>query len=189
MSAASLPSTRPPPARGEGERSGGRMAFTLLEMLTVVAIIALLLGLLFPAAGLVRRSARRRQAQEQSQALVQAVKQYRIAYGKWPGQTQDAADFVGTNCAALLMDLTNNPRNTPFLGSLDNIVTNNSFLDPWGRAYVIALDESVDCSITSLWCDAFDPPIATNVRDSAAAASWGPDPADPAKREYSWVQK
>ena len=175
-------------SKAAGARKRHCAAFTLIELLTVVAILALLVGLLFPAANLVRQSAKRRQAQQQAQALVQAVKEYRLAYGKWPGQSQDATDFVGTVCTALLGELTNNPRNTPFLGSLDGMVTNNSFLDPWGRAYIVALDENGDGSITNIG-DAFAPALATNVRDSAAVASWGPDTHNAEKRVYSWEPK
>ena len=59
-------------------------AFTLIELLTVIAIIAVLMGLLFPALGAIRESARRTQAQNDTRQIVAAVKHYFTEYGKYP---------------------------------------------------------------------------------------------------------
>ena len=163
-----------------------RRAFTLIEMLCVVAIIAVILGMLFPASRLVRESARRRLAQQQAQTIVQAIKQYRTVYAQWPGQAQDAHDSTYTNdCSALIAALTNNPRHMVFI---EDTGTGNSFTDPWNRPYVIALDENGN-GAAEMDAGAFDPPIVTNVRDGVAVASWGPDPADVQKRVYSWMPR
>lgn len=165
-------------------------AFTLIEVLSVVGIILLLAGLLFPAAQLVRESARRRQAQQQAQSLVQAIKQYRSTYGQWPGQTQDVIENTYTNCPASMIDaLTNNPRNIVFLRDMENVLVGTAFMDPWNRAYIIAMDENGDGVITNLSCAAFTPAIVTNVSDRVAVASWGPDPANTTKRVYSWARQ
>lgn len=63
-------------------------AFTLVELLTVIAIIAILMGLLFPAIGIIKEQARKVQAKTDVTNIVAAVKQYYTEYGKYPA-TQD----------------------------------------------------------------------------------------------------
>ncbi|HEX8294791.1 MAG TPA: type II secretion system protein, partial [Chthoniobacteraceae bacterium] len=59
-------------------------AFTLIELLTVIAIIAVLMGLLFPALGIVKESARKVQAKTDVTNIVASVKQYYTEYGRYP---------------------------------------------------------------------------------------------------------
>lgn len=59
-------------------------AFTLVELLTVIAIIAILMGLLFPAIGVIKEQARKVQAKTDVGNIVAAVKQYYTEYGKYP---------------------------------------------------------------------------------------------------------
>ncbi len=59
-------------------------AFTLIELLTVIAIIAILMGLLFPAIGAVKENARRVQAKNDVTQIVAAVKHYYTEYSKYP---------------------------------------------------------------------------------------------------------
>jgi prepilin-type N-terminal cleavage/methylation domain-containing protein len=88
-------------------RRTGASAFTLIELLTVIAIIAILMALLFPAIGSVRENAKKVQAKTDLQQIVTAVKAYNTEYGKYPvltanpsssttGQNDPDADtFVG----------------------------------------------------------------------------------------------
>src|ERR1700733_8577922 len=74
-------------------------AFTLIELLTVIAIIAILMGLLFPALSVVRDQANKVQAKTAIMGAVAAVKQYYTEYGKYPipitpGQPPPATDFT-----------------------------------------------------------------------------------------------
>jgi prepilin-type N-terminal cleavage/methylation domain-containing protein len=61
--------------------------FTLIELLTVIAIIAILMGLLFPAIASVREAARKTQAKNDVANIVAAVKAYYTEYGKYPDLT------------------------------------------------------------------------------------------------------
>lgn len=78
-------------------------AFTLVELLTVIAIIAILMGLLFPAIGIVKEQARKVQAKTDVTNIVAAVKQYYTEYGKYPPVVATATaptatapdDFIG----------------------------------------------------------------------------------------------
>ncbi|HYR58447.1 MAG TPA: type II secretion system protein [Chthoniobacteraceae bacterium] len=80
-------------------------AFTLVELLTVIAIIAILMGLLFPAIGIVKEQARKVQAKTDVNNIVAAVKTYNTEYGKYP-PVQDPPvaggtdDFVGDPAAS-----------------------------------------------------------------------------------------
>ena len=63
-------------------RSFGRsIAFTLIELLTVIAIIAILMGLLFPAVNAVKENAKKVQAKNDVTQIVAAVKIPVIAAG------------------------------------------------------------------------------------------------------------
>ena len=75
-------------------------AFTLVELLTVIAIIAILMGLLFPAIGIIKEQARKVQAKSDVTNIVAAVKQYYTEYGKYPPVSATASagttdDLVG----------------------------------------------------------------------------------------------
>ena len=58
--------------------------FTLIELLTVIAIIAILMGLLFPAVNAVKENAKKVQAKNDVTQIVAAVKHYYTEYGKYP---------------------------------------------------------------------------------------------------------
>ena len=59
-------------------------AFTLVELLVVITIIIILAGLLFPAFGAVQERAKKVQALNDAQGIVNAVKNYYTEYGRYP---------------------------------------------------------------------------------------------------------
>jgi prepilin-type N-terminal cleavage/methylation domain-containing protein len=61
-----------------------QFAFTLIELITVIAIIAILMGLLFPAMSGARDSARKAKAGTVVRSIVNACKNYQTDYGKFP---------------------------------------------------------------------------------------------------------
>ena len=61
-----------------------QLAFTLIELITVIAIIAILMALLFPAMSGARDSARRSKASTVVRSIVNASKNYANDYGKFP---------------------------------------------------------------------------------------------------------
>ena len=62
-------------------------AFTLIELLTVIGIIAILMGLLFPALAAAKEQARRASAGTAVRAIISACKSYQTDYGKFPPVT------------------------------------------------------------------------------------------------------
>jgi prepilin-type N-terminal cleavage/methylation domain-containing protein len=60
-------------------------AFTLIEMLVVIAIIAILAGILLPALSYVKVKAKVKQAQMEMSNLTAAIKDYEKEYNRYPG--------------------------------------------------------------------------------------------------------
>jgi prepilin-type N-terminal cleavage/methylation domain-containing protein len=92
-------------------------AFTLVELLTVISIIAILMGLLFPAIGIVKEQARKVQAKNDITNIVAAVKQYYTEYGKYPPVVDSPAaggtdDVVGDGAAGATVVNNSNLFNT-----------------------------------------------------------------------------
>jgi prepilin-type N-terminal cleavage/methylation domain-containing protein len=61
-----------------------RSGFTLIELLTVIAIIGILAGVLFPAIGGIRKRARQSSAQTAFSQWASGVARYRQTYGFYP---------------------------------------------------------------------------------------------------------
>jgi prepilin-type N-terminal cleavage/methylation domain-containing protein len=68
-------------------------AFTLIEMLTVIAIIGILAGLLFPAIKSALQRAEIAQAQNDIKTIETALKMFYIDYGRWPNGNAGTYDF------------------------------------------------------------------------------------------------
>jgi prepilin-type N-terminal cleavage/methylation domain-containing protein len=68
-------------------------AFTLIEVLAVIAIIGLLVGLLFPAIKGALQKAEIAQAQNDIKNIQTALSQFYTDYGKWPNGNGGTADF------------------------------------------------------------------------------------------------
>ena len=68
----------------------GRPAFTLVELLVVMAIIGIMISLILPAVQSARETARRAQCQNNLVQLVLAVNNYEMAHGVYPPGTVDS---------------------------------------------------------------------------------------------------
>ena len=64
-----------------------RRAFTLIEILVVISIIAILMAMLLPALATVNHRSRQEQAHNDLLQIVNALKSYQTEYGKFPSVT------------------------------------------------------------------------------------------------------
>jgi len=137
-------------------------AFTLIELLIVITIIAVLAGLLFPAYQGVQERARKLQAKNDLVQIVNAVTGFYTEYGRYPvlstigaNGTYDANSndqlfnvLRGTANAGEQLSL--NPRQIVFINPpVAKDVTapksglgqsNGKYYDPWGTPYYVRLD-------------------------------------------------
>ena len=146
--------------------SGLPSAFTLLEVMLVIGIIAILVSLLFPVVIGASAKAKEKQAMAETRTILVAIKAYRQEYGKWPAQTQATNDttyitnnyyviqpLLGSNLVIGSSQM--NPKNKIFLNMQVN--TNNNpdyagnYLDPWGIPYVICMDEDGNNGLAIVW--------------------------------------
>lgn len=135
-----------------------RIGFTLIEMLVVIAIIAILAGFLFPAIGKSLRTAKRNTAAAEAKSIAGAIHMFYEEYGYFPvpetmeqgvadgieQSSQDPtvadADF-SKEVIKILMggDTKMNPKGKVYLDS-DTPIVNGEYLDPWGNQYCMKFD-------------------------------------------------
>jgi prepilin-type N-terminal cleavage/methylation domain-containing protein len=71
--------------------------FTLVELLTVIAIIGILAGMLLPTLGIAKTKAQVARAKQEMQTIVTAVNQYNATYSRMPG-SRFAYEAVRDTC-------------------------------------------------------------------------------------------
>lgn len=146
-----------------------RRAFTLIEMLVVIAIIAILAGLLFPAISKGLLTAKRNKAGVEAKNIAAAIEMFFKDYGYFPVPAGDQGLSTGTpgdldtypeqdskyftetyskNIIRVLMGESTliNPKGTRYLDS-NSPVQDGEYLDPWGNQYLIKLDLDYDGKI------------------------------------------
>lgn len=160
-----------------------RAGFTLIEMLTVVAILMLLAGLILAALGVARDRARVLMTRRDIAQLKSAWDTYYADYNAFPDPAQITGNsrengymVTGRDVIQILRGLENhrgqNQREIPYM---DFHVNTTYFNDPWGKPYRVALD------VAFAGGDAYDGQIDTpngTLRMSVAAWSAGPDGSD-----------
>jgi len=167
-------------------RRSAQVAFTLIELLTVITIIAILVGLLLVAIPVAKNMVYKAEARNAEGGIITAVNAYYSDYGKYPlgEKTPDPgapADVLFGDAATsnqVLFDILRNvgpdfstpnkynPKATVYYPS--KVVTDpsaprsgfatqdagtvkkDSFVDPWGNEYRVAIDADGDNRITNL---------------------------------------
>ena len=109
-------------------------AFTLIELLAVIAIIAILMKLLFPVIISAKNQARRLEAANDARAIVAACKNYANDYGKFPP--------VSSTSGATVYTFGPKTKNTGVTGEQGNYDLDNSELFNILRAIPSGLNAS-----------------------------------------------
>jgi len=107
------------------QRKKGRgflKAFTLVEIMVVVAVIGIIAGFVLAAAGGVQKKAARDQAKAEIKTMTIALERYKTDRVTYPGSTNPSRTALFTN-------LTN------YMTFKTSQVTNNQVLDPYGYPY------------------------------------------------------
>ena len=111
-----------------------RNAFTLVEMLAVIAILMVLMGLLLPVFLRLPERARVATAREDIHQLTTAWKGYLNRYRQFPMETDGSLVLIeemDTNAISILLGDSYNPENLHFMEFKESHLQ-NGFLDPWG---------------------------------------------------------
>ncbi len=152
--------------------------FTLVELLVVMAIIALLAGLLLPAIGAILKKARLERANATCHQLGAAFRDYMLEYGKWPDMTNENNynyRVIDNNMVRILQgsDIVSgianqgNTRRIVFMEINQRILNAaGQMIDPWDMPYVAKFDTTFDN---------FIPIYGSNVNVSVAVWSGGPN--------------
>jgi type II secretory pathway pseudopilin PulG len=123
----------------------------LLELLTVIAIIAVLAGLLFPMIKIVLTRAEVAKAQQAVGGLATAFRAYYTEYGKWPDVTVNPPNCtVGNPCNVNtnLFGAANNARGIVFYEfPAKDLDVSGNLVDPWGHPYRCNFDVNYQNSI------------------------------------------
>lgn len=125
-------------------------AFTLIEILIVIAIIGILMALLFPAVNGALNTAKKAQARNDATQIATACVAFETEYGHGPWGTNSYTEVKGELLAALMGT---NSRGIVFLevqdtrGKRKSGFTNEAFQDPWGGIYQIAYDTNYSSDV------------------------------------------
>jgi prepilin-type N-terminal cleavage/methylation domain-containing protein len=134
-------------------------AFTLIELLIVIAIIAILAGLAFPALQGALNGGKKAQARNDVQQIAAAIRAFDLEYGRMPvsnvsnSSDDNSGDFYTEDSKGIIKALTAqddtlNPRKIMFLeprqakNNKSGVAEDGTFYDPWGKSYVIKLDSN-----------------------------------------------
>ena len=156
----------------------GRHGFTLMELLIVIAMIALLIGIGYPTFISILEKARKTQAANEEQQIVAAVNGFYTDYGKYPLVTADTiiagsttpsnADlFYSLRAVALGANApvngipAVNPRAIVFIqppisktGTKGGInTTTGIWYDPFGSPYNVMIDGNYDNTLANPYTD------------------------------------
>jgi prepilin-type N-terminal cleavage/methylation domain-containing protein len=118
----------------KSQRRNRPQAFTLLELLVVIAVIGLLAGMIIPVLSKVRYYAKKTQAKDVMYQVETGFKQYLVDYRKFPDLDVTSCD---TNALNVLSGATSNS-----LKYMD-VTTNElaqGLMDPWNRIYMLSID-------------------------------------------------
>ncbi len=122
--------------------------FTLIELMVVVAIIAILAALVLGTLGYVNKKGAESRARSQVAALSAAIDAFKLEFGSYPPDEDTLhAELTGTgavNTGKLLFE--------PTAGMVDS--NTMKFIDPWGSAYEYTTNATYNVGFFDLWSTA-----------------------------------
>lgn len=138
-------------------RGRNRAAFTLIELLIVIAIIGMLAGMLLTGVQMAKQKAREVVAKTEVSQLEIALKKYYQEYQRWPTipglspeDMENEPVVIVKSFAAILQgdndSDNNNPKRLPFMDfkTVDKI---GDPANPWGKKYYCKFDTDYDNQI------------------------------------------
>ena len=149
-----------------------RSAFTLIELLIVIAIIGILMSLLFPAVNSAIDAAKKASAQNDVTQIATAITAYNTEYGKLPSNGSETGvpvdQVLCDTLSGASTSSTNNPRQIVFLEiqawKKGKGGTNGGFyLDPWGGKYMVAMDVNYDNTLIGVGTNGSTPSLRKTV--------------------------
>ncbi len=166
-------------------------AFTLIELLVVITIIAILMGLLFPAFQGAQNQAKRTQTKNDVMQIVTAVNAFYTEYGQYPVPGTADSTVGGTSApndklfdALRGIDVAVNPKAISFLtvsdvkdplnprSGIGTTTGKGQCFDSWGSPYFVAIDGNYDEQIANPYSSNAG---STDLRLGAIAWSIGAD--------------
>lgn len=157
--------------------------FTLVEILMVIIIIAVLMGMLFPAITGVREQAKKTQAKAEMKSLEIAIKQYESTYGVLPVASAGSDVALSTAEYEKLISFLSQTGTDQDQGNVRKIRmldvdVPGEYKDPWkeehNKNYRVALDANYDGEINETVIYG----MADNVPKSVVIWTAGPDGKD-----------
>jgi len=115
--------------------------FSLIELLTVTAIISIIAGMIGIASHSARQRAYATQARLEAQEVATAFRSYWVAYGRWPTGFDGGYNGALTRSKLFESDLmgaagSSGKTRSPFLEiSEKDFYGSEDYLDPWGNPY------------------------------------------------------
>lgn len=121
-------------------------AFTLIELMVVIAIIGILISVLLPALRSSLDRAKKARVQADAKSIESAIRAYYNEYSKLPVPDADQGradrEYADSNSKLVIGRLTtNNPRRIIFLEA-PNGATDGTYLDAWGTQFAVAMDNN-----------------------------------------------
>ena len=120
-----------------------RKSFTLVEILVVIAIITILMGLLFPALGMVKEKAYMRQSLSDVKAIHMAIKSFKNDYGYLPfspasGEENKDVVIYGTKSAKVLWSKSGTPGDKNCFKAADGVfLSDEALMDDYTTLFSI----------------------------------------------------
>lgn len=165
-----------------------KAGFTLVEMLVVIAILAILMAMMVPAAGMILRRAKLSTAKGDAGVVVTVLLKYQAEYNRWPGFYKPTQGEKNLTDKVWVDAMSPEPRqqgDPPSEFNFKHIVffepggkalapagdpNVGAFVDPWGTPFQYQLDIDGDGQ-----CVHPNPDVGGNIPFRAIAWSAGPD--------------